>query len=566
MPIVSTPRVPGAMGVRGRLYAGFGLLALLWLSGAITALAWVRASDLSTQEKLLSAGDALRATETARLHMITMSDAMRGFLLDPSNDSEMQRKRLADEALTIALKDVEARIAESPDQLAQLKAIEDFDNKDLNPLEDQMLELVRHDAVAGAHFYGDSYLPVRAIESRMVDKLVESVAATRDATAAAAALAWRTQTWAGAAALAVITLISGMMAWLLGRAVAAPVLGMSQVLDRLAARDLDADIPGAGRRDEIGRMARSAIALRDGLLDGVRLTEAQETDRKAKEVRAARLDTLMQSFERGTAQVAAALSSSANDLTATSQAMSGTAALTRQQASAVASAARESSGSVQMVASAAEEMSSSVAEIARQVAESGRITQKAVEDTRRTDATVRALAEGAQKIGQVVELIAGIAGQTNLLALNATIEAARAGDAGKGFAVVASEVKSLASQTAKATEDIAAQIAQIQASTRDAVDAIRGITRTIEDIGTIAGTVAAAIGQQGVATAEIAHSAQQTAAYTQDVSANIGGVSEAAAKAGEAAGGVLTAAAGVSEHAARLSREVAEFISSVRAA
>jgi methyl-accepting chemotaxis protein len=189
-----------------------------------------------------------------------------------------------------------------------------------------------------------------------------------------------------------------------------------------------------------------------------------------------------------------------------------------------------------------------------------------VDETKRTDGIVHALSEGAQKIGQVVELIASIAGQTNLLALNATIEAARAGDAGKGFAVVASEVKSLAGQTARATEQIGAQVSQIQAATREAVEAIRGIGTTIDEVSSIAATIASAVEQQGAATAEIARNVQQTAAATLDVTTNIAGVSTAAGSVGTTAAQVLAAAAQLSRQADELSSEVVTFVRGVRAA
>jgi methyl-accepting chemotaxis protein len=221
---------------------------------------------------------------------------------------------------------------------------------------------------------------------------------------------------------------------------------------------------------------------------------------------------------------------------------------------------------MQTVASAAEELTASIGEISRQVTQSSKITGKAVDDARRTDAIVRVLAEGPQKIGQVVDLIASIAGQTNLLALNATIEAARAGDAGKGFAVVATEVKSLATQTAKATQDIGSQIGQIQAATAEAVQAIKGITTTIEEVNAIATAIAAAVEEQGSATAEIARNVQQTAASTHDVTTNIAGVSQAADETGIAAGHVLEAASGLSQQAEQLTAKVNSFVAGVRAA
>jgi methyl-accepting chemotaxis protein len=200
------------------------------------------------------------------------------------------------------------------------------------------------------------------------------------------------------------------------------------------------------------------------------------------------------------------------------------------------------------------------------VTQSTKITGEAVADARRTDTIVRALAEGAEKIGHVVGMITDIAGQTNLLALNATIEAARAGDAGKGFAVVASEVKSLANQTAKATEEIGIQIAQIQSATKEAVDAIRGITGTIEEVSSISVSIAAAVEEQGAATAEIARNVQQTAQSAMDVTVNIGNVSQAATDTGAAADRVLSAAGDLSRQAEQLNTEVSTFIAEVRAA
>jgi methyl-accepting chemotaxis protein len=367
-------------------------------------------------------------------------------------------------------------------------------------------------------------------------------------------------------ALIFAMVISTIAGWGIIRGVARPITAMTGAMRRLAENDMTTEVVGLGRKDEIGAMAGTVQVFKDNMMKADQLAVEQQTERTAKEQRAARMDTLVRGFEAKVAGLVGLLASAATQMEATARSMSETAGQTTQQATTVATAAEEASAGVQTVAASAEELSSSISEISRQVAQSSRITEKAVSDARRTDATVRALAEGAQRIGQVVELIRSIAGQTNLLALNATIEAARAGDAGKGFAVVASEVKGLAGQTAKATEEIAAQIAQLQSETTGAVEAIRGITAVIEEVSQIATAIASAVEQQGAATAEIARNVQQTAGSAQLVTTNIAGVSQGAASTGAAADEVLSAAGELSRQAESLSAEVTGFVSDVRAA
>ncbi len=361
-------------------------------------------------------------------------------------------------------------------------------------------------------------------------------------------------------------LVGAALAFLIGRGIAGPIANMTTAMGKLAGGDRETEIPSRDGTDEIGDMARAVEVFKQNAIEADRLGAEQAADRVAKEQRAAGLEILMHDFEAKVGGLAGILSSASTEMEATAQAMSSTAAQANQQATTVAAAAEEASAGVQTVASAAEELTASIREISRQVAQSAKITDKAVIDARRTDSIVRALAEGASKIGDVVSLITNIAGQTNLLALNATIEAARAGDAGKGFAVVASEVKSLAQQTGKATEEIGAQIGQIQSATSEAVEAIRGITAIIEEVSSIAASIASAVEQQGAATAEIARNVQQTAVSTQDVTSNISGVSQAANDTGAAASQVLSAAGDLSRRAEELTSEVASFVAGVRAA
>jgi methyl-accepting chemotaxis protein len=350
------------------------------------------------------------------------------------------------------------------------------------------------------------------------------------------------------------------------RGVSRPILAMAGAMRRLADHDLTVTIPGLGRGGEIGAMAEAVGVFKTGMIEADALAAAKEAENAQKAERAARLDALVRAFEAKVGSLVGVMSSASTELEATARAMSEGAGTTDRQAGAVAGAAEEASAGVQTVAAAAEELTASIGEISRQVAQSAGITGQAVAEARRTDTVVRALAEGAQRIGQVVDLITNIAGQTNLLALNATIEAARAGDAGKGFAVVASEVKNLAQQTARATEEIGTQIGQIQSATREAVGAIEGITQTIGQVSAIATAIAAAVEEQGAATREIARNVGQTATSTQAVTVNIAGVSQAASGTGAAAEQVLGAAAALAEQAGHLSTEVDRFVSGVRAA
>ncbi|MCQ4158325.1 methyl-accepting chemotaxis protein [Roseomonas sp. GC11] len=275
---------------------------------------------------------------------------------------------------------------------------------------------------------------------------------------------------------------------------------------------------------------------------------------------------LAESFEAEVGAVVAAVARSATELQESARGMSGSARRSGEEATAVASASEQAGSSVQAVAASAEELAASVAEVTRQVQSGATVARDAAEETRRADATIRSLSEAAERIGEVVELISNIAGQTNLLALNATIEAARAGEAGKGFAVVASEVKNLASQTAKATEEISSQIQSIQGSTAQAVAALRGIGATVERMNQVTATIAAAVEEQSAATQEIARSAAQVSDGTQAVSRRIGDVSAAASETGQAAASVLEAAGGLSGQAAALRSKADEFLRSVRAA
>ena len=345
-----------------------------------------------------------------------------------------------------------------------------------------------------------------------------------------------------------------------------PIRRITDVMGQLARHDLNCVVEGVSRRDEIGLMASSVQVFKDSMIEGDRLKAEQEETRTKSVARAAKRDTLMRDFEAHVSGVVQAVSSQAGELETSAQSMSGTAEETIKQASAVAAASEESAANVQTVASATEELSSSIAEISRQVSHSNQIANGAVLEAGKANEMVQGLLSASQKIGEIVALINDIADQTNLLALNATIEAARAGEAGKGFAVVAAEVKNLATQTARATEEIGTQIANVQGATENAVSAIASIGKTIGEIDQITTTIAAAVEQQGAATREIARNVEEAAKGTQDVSANIGGVSSAANGTGAAAGRVSHAAGTLTGQSARLKDLVEQFLSGIKAA
>ncbi|WP_316979196.1 methyl-accepting chemotaxis protein [Shumkonia mesophila] len=368
------------------------------------------------------------------------------------------------------------------------------------------------------------------------------------------------------AALALASLVVFALTQVIGGAIAQAVSRMADAMKRLAARDMTVDIPARGWRNEIGGMAAAVQVFKENMIEADRLAKEQRREQEARAERAKRIEDLCKAFDATSSEAVKSVAAAASEMQASSQSMGATAEETTRQAAAVAAASEQASANVQTVASASEELASSISEISRQVTQASQIASAAVTEAERANVKVQGLAQAANKIGEVVALITDIAEQTNLLALNATIEAARAGDAGKGFAVVASEVKNLANQTAKATDEIGAQITGIQAATREAVSAIEEITKTISKINEVNSGVASAVEEQGAATQEIARNVEQAAAGTQEVSANIGGVSQAANETGAAAEQIRAAATALSQQSETLHAEVNRFLVSVRAA
>ncbi|WP_316231493.1 HAMP domain-containing methyl-accepting chemotaxis protein [Bradyrhizobium sp. SZCCHNR1051] len=400
-----------------------------------------------------------------------------------------------------------------------------------------------------------------------VQQLVEGVRkSTESATSTAGRdieLATLGMVGAGAATL----LGSVLFVWLyVGGNILRRIKRLQQAMQTLSSGDLDTEIAASKQRDEIGAMVDTLQVFRDNMVRARTLAAEQDRENAAKAERAARMEAQIAAFEATVRSALGTLQNSATAMQATAQSMSQTADQSNSLVNAVAAAAEETSVNVQTVSAGTEQLSSSIAEISRQVVTSAQIAKKAVEEAGATDSTMQGLADNASRVSVVVDLIQAIASQTNLLALNATIEAARAGEAGRGFAVVAQEVKSLASQTAKATDEIRTQIAGMQQVASSAVSAIRNIGETIAEIDNVTTAIAAAVEQQGTATHEIARNIQQAASGTTEVSNNITGVSSASAQAGTSANEVLSASEALRREADTLRAEVDSFLTNIRAA
>ena len=385
----------------------------------------------------------------------------------------------------------------------------------------------------------------------------QATQATRDATAAARLNF----------ALVMAALLAGMMVagLVLARSITRPLQRLSHATTELADGRLGTEIHGTWMKNEIGAMARALQVFQNNAREVERLKVEQERQKAEAEAEKHRaIHELADLFEARVSEVVQQVGAGAHQVRTNAAGMLQRANATNEQASAVASASQQAGMSVQTAAAATDEMSASIAEIGGQVRRSFEMVRGAVQAVEQTNGQVVGLSEAAGRIGEIVGLINSIAAQTNLLALNATIEAARAGEAGKGFAVVASEVKNLANQTAKATEDISAQIAAMQQVTNAAVAAIKGVGDTVVSIDEIVGTISASMEQQAAATHEIARNVQEAAAGTSEVSHNIAGVSHTAGETGTAAGEVLHAAELLDGQAVALNNEVKQFIGRLR--
>jgi methyl-accepting chemotaxis protein len=351
------------------------------------------------------------------------------------------------------------------------------------------------------------------------------------------------------------------------RRISGPITAVTAAMRRLIAGDLTAGVSGHRRGDEIGEMVAAIEVFRTNMLEAERFRGEQEAQKQAAErERKALTASIANDFETAVGGVVLGISSAASQLKSVAEAMSTAVEEASTQSAAIAAASEQCSVSVSTVASASDELTSSFAEIGQQVATAVTIADEAVKRADTTIEKVRHLSGVAQKIGDVVDMITGVAAQTNLLALNATIEAARAGEAGRGFAVVAHEVKALASQTTQATQQISDQIAEIQSSTAESASAIDAIADTIKRMNEIASKIAKSVSERGAATQDMSRSIAQAATGTQEVSSSINTVAKAAAETSAASTEVLNSASGLSAQAEKLGSEMEKFLATIRAA
>lgn len=365
---------------------------------------------------------------------------------------------------------------------------------------------------------------------------------------------------------AVCLLVGVVFAWWTTSSIR-PLARLKDNMLTLADGDLTVDIPESKSGDEVGEITRAVHVFKDNALEAERLrTEGAEAEDRTKEERRKEMAALAQNFEREVKAVVDSLSSSSAEVRSAAESLKSTATVTEQKAEDVAQSSEQAATNVEVVASATGEVEQSILEINRQIAESTKRARDAAAQADDTNRIIDGLSGKADRIGEVLQLITDIAGQTNLLALNATIEAARAGETGKGFAVVANEVKSLATQTTKATDDIASRIQEIQLATREAVDAIKLITTTIGEVNAISSNMAAAVEQQNAATSEIARSVKNASNGTDTVSRSIANVRDAVGETGTASGALLNSAGDLTHQTDHLRAQVDQFLSSVRSA
>jgi methyl-accepting chemotaxis protein len=557
------------LSIRSLLMGLFALMALI-IGGegllAINKIAAVNNSVVEIATNWMPSINVIRQINT--LAEQRRANVARHIFMTTDEEMKAQDEVIAkmSETIAAALKRYEPIVSDGDERRAYQQFLQHW--ADYQPIVAEVLKQSRakQKAEAGKGYVGEMSQKFMLVRDDLA-KLVEvNEAGGKVATESAA------DNYGAARLMTVITLAIGMLIAVGAMAfsffgIARPIGRITESMGVLAGGDVKAEIPFAERKDEIGSMAAAVQVFKNNMIKARELeAAATETEKRNAAQRKADMHKLADEFQAAVGNIIDTVSSASTELETAANTLTKTAEVTQDLSGAVASASEQASANVQSVASATEEMTASVNEISRQVQESSRIAGDAVNQAQRTDARINELSQAAGRIGDVVKLITAIAEQTNLLALNATIEAARAGEAGRGFAVVASEVKQLASQTAKATEEISAQIAGMQTATQDSVAAIKEIGGTIGRISDIASTIAAAVEEQGAATNEIARNVGEAAKGTTQVATSITDVNRGAGETGSASAQVLASAQSLSAESHHLRVEVDKFLSTVRAA
>ncbi len=522
---------------------GYALLALRSNQAAVDALVSgpVRQSEL--------ANDLTTTTWTAHAKLYRLAATAANEKDEKKVAAIAKEASAAAAEVSNALKAVESTQGEKAEAFEKLKAaVAGYLKQSKNAI-----EMADGDAGSALMFIKGAERNFADIE-KLTDDLITRSSDSKDREIARAGIRLEQQQLTLMGVLLVVALVGIVVSFLIGRNISRPVVAMSKAMRQLAIGNFEVQLPGLDRGDEVGQMAH---AIEDFKVQAIAKAEREtaEREQKNRELAAARraeLHNLAESFETAVGNIIENVGSASNELENSAVILTKSSAATQQLSTVVAAASEETSANVQSVASSTEEMAGSINEIGRQVADSNRIANEAVDQAEKTDARIAQLSLAASRIGDVTKLITTIAEQTNLLALNATIEAARAGDAGRGFAVVAQEVKALAAQTAKATSEISTQIA--------------GISGTIGRVSEIAAAIAAAIEEQGAATQEIARNVQQAAIGSTQVATSIADVNRGAGDTGSASSQVLSSAQLLSNENKRLKAEVVKFLATVRAA
>ncbi|WP_027171895.1 methyl-accepting chemotaxis protein [Methylobacterium sp. 10] len=558
-----------AMSLRSKLVACFSIM--LALIGALAGLAYYQIETINRAATELRAVRLPAEQALSGIQVSTLRIRVNGArVLSAKTPQQRNEAMAAIQARLDELRAYESRyisLAQSP---ASQELYATF-KRQLTAYLAQQAEGIsmaeRGDLAAAQEQYNSTMSEaIRGIIANM-NKLVDIQVAAATASGIEAQNAYDTARQQMFVFLGIATILAVGAVVMLVFAISRPLTRMTDAMRQLATGDTKTEIPAIGRRDEIGAMAAAVQVFRDNIVRTEQLeNETAQARLDSEQQRKTGMRQMADAFERAVGGIIGLVSSSATELQATAETMTSTASETARQSTTVASAADEAAANVQTVAAAAEELGSSVQEIGRQVSGSSDLAQMAVGEADQTIHLVQALSQASSRIGDMVGLISNIASQTNLLALNATIEAARAGDAGRGFAVVATEVKELATQTARATEEIGSQISQIQGVTGQAVSAISSITSRIREINGVASSIAAAVEEQAAATQEIVRNVAQAATGTSEVTSNIVGVARASEETGAAASQVHSAALEVSRQSEHLNVEVARFLNTVRAA